>query len=159
MKAGYYAVKSGRKPGIYNTWTDCEAQVKEFSGAVYKKFDTYGDALKFLGRTPPAENFVLRTLNAYLGGARKNDTLGFCVIFKDNYTERSSRTYGSFSAKPCEKEAMWAPYFVGCYYAVREAQAMHYGQLVIYADKPGLYKWTHDRYGKYTYFTAGNASG
>ncbi|ORY22505.1 ribonuclease H-like domain-containing protein [Naematelia encephala] len=34
-KAGYYAVKSGRKPGIYTSWAECEEQIKGFSGFNY----------------------------------------------------------------------------------------------------------------------------
>lgn len=31
---GYYAVAKGRKPGIYGTWAECEAQVKGFPACV-----------------------------------------------------------------------------------------------------------------------------
>uniref|UniRef100_A0A336MY29 Ribonuclease H n=1 Tax=Culicoides sonorensis TaxID=179676 RepID=A0A336MY29_CULSO len=33
----FYAVANGKIPGIYKTWTECENQVKGFSGAKYKK--------------------------------------------------------------------------------------------------------------------------
>ena len=44
----YYAVKKGRKPGIYGTWAECETQVKGFSGAVYKKFNSLKEAESFI---------------------------------------------------------------------------------------------------------------
>ncbi|NLY20494.1 MAG: reverse transcriptase-like protein [Tissierellia bacterium] len=44
----YYAVKKGRKPGIYGTWAECETQVKGFSGAVYKKFNNLKEAESFI---------------------------------------------------------------------------------------------------------------
>lgn len=51
-KGGYYAVRKGHKPGIYLTWDECEAQVKSFPGAAYKKFATEADARAFLaGKT------------------------------------------------------------------------------------------------------------
>jgi viroplasmin and RNaseH domain-containing protein len=31
-KAGFYAVRVGRNPGIYTTWAEAEAQVKGFVG-------------------------------------------------------------------------------------------------------------------------------
>ena len=34
----YYAVKKGRKTGIFTTWDDCKAQVNGYKGAVYKSF-------------------------------------------------------------------------------------------------------------------------
>ena len=40
VKQKYYVVWTGRKPGIYNSWSECEAQVKGFTGAEYKSFST-----------------------------------------------------------------------------------------------------------------------
>lgn len=34
----YYAVRNGRASGVYNTWSDCESQVKGFAGNQYKSF-------------------------------------------------------------------------------------------------------------------------
>ncbi|UQS82211.1 ribonuclease H family protein [Bombilactobacillus folatiphilus] len=44
----YYAVKSGRQPGIYQTWADCQRQVTGFSGAQFKSFVTLAQAQAFL---------------------------------------------------------------------------------------------------------------
>lgn len=48
VKGAFYAVKAGRKTGVFTTWAECEAQVKGFSGAEYKKFDTMEEANAFL---------------------------------------------------------------------------------------------------------------
>ncbi|CAG8764414.1 37082_t:CDS:2 [Racocetra persica] len=45
---GYYAIRKGRKPGIYLTWDECEAQVNEFRNAMYKKFSIRIEAQKFI---------------------------------------------------------------------------------------------------------------
>ncbi len=47
--AFYYAVQKGKKPGVYNSWDECKAQVTGFSGAVYKKFSTRAEAETFAG--------------------------------------------------------------------------------------------------------------
>ncbi|EEB91647.1 hypothetical protein MPER_09965 [Moniliophthora perniciosa FA553] len=47
-KGGFYAVHTGRIPGIYSTWTECEAQVKGFANAKYKKFSMQEEAEEFL---------------------------------------------------------------------------------------------------------------
>jgi ribonuclease HI len=47
-----YAVAIGRQPGIYNTWADCELQVKGFSSAKYKSFYTQEEAQMFIGLQP-----------------------------------------------------------------------------------------------------------
>ncbi len=44
----WYAVRSGRNPGIYNNWGECKLQVDGFKGPVYKKFTNYDDAHQFL---------------------------------------------------------------------------------------------------------------
>eukprot|EP01126_Amoeba_proteus_P012855 TRINITY_DN15331_c0_g1_i1.p1 TRINITY_DN15331_c0_g1~~TRINITY_DN15331_c0_g1_i1.p1 ORF type:complete len:150 (+),score=18.90 TRINITY_DN15331_c0_g1_i1:84-533(+) len=44
----FYAVKSGRNPGIYTDWTSCEDQVKGFSGAKFQKFGQILDAEMWL---------------------------------------------------------------------------------------------------------------
>lgn len=54
-KKKYYAVKVGVKPGIYETWAECEAQTKGFSGAQYKSFSSMSEAEKFISG---AENNV-----------------------------------------------------------------------------------------------------
>ncbi|XP_004922968.1 ribonuclease H1 [Bombyx mori] len=47
-KMPFYAVAKGRTSGIFMTWADCEAQVKGFSGAKYKKFDTINQAQDYV---------------------------------------------------------------------------------------------------------------
>lgn len=37
-KQKYYVVWKGRNPGVYETWAECEAQVKGFAGAEFKSF-------------------------------------------------------------------------------------------------------------------------
>ena len=49
MAKKFYAVKAGRTPGIYETWSDCEKQVKGFGGAIYKSFPTKSEAQAFIG--------------------------------------------------------------------------------------------------------------
>ncbi|XP_052747532.1 uncharacterized protein LOC112058451 [Bicyclus anynana] len=47
-KMPFYAVAKGRVSGIFNSWPDCESQVKGYSGARYKKFDTITAAQEFI---------------------------------------------------------------------------------------------------------------
>ncbi|MCC2248877.1 ribonuclease H family protein [Virgibacillus sp. AGTR] len=37
-KTKFYTVRKGRRPGVYNSWAECEAQVKGFKGAEFKSF-------------------------------------------------------------------------------------------------------------------------
>ena len=49
MAKRFYAVKRGRKTGLYTVWAECAAQVKGFQGAVYKGFMTEEEARAWLG--------------------------------------------------------------------------------------------------------------
>lgn len=47
-KKGYYAVAKGRVTGVFETWEECEQQVKGVSGPVFKKFKTREEANAFV---------------------------------------------------------------------------------------------------------------
>jgi len=59
-KQKYYVVWRGNRPGIYDSWEECQAQVKGVAGAQYKSFETlalaraafdrpYSEAVEFRG--------------------------------------------------------------------------------------------------------------
>lgn len=51
-KKKYYVVWKGVTPGVYDSWTACQLQIKGYKGALYKSFDTREEAEKTL-ITPP----------------------------------------------------------------------------------------------------------
>lgn len=58
MAKKVYAVKNGRRTGIFDTWPECEAQVIGFPGAQYKSFKAREEARAYLenrGPKAPAE--------------------------------------------------------------------------------------------------------
>jgi len=44
----YYTVWKGQKIGVFESWDDCKAQIKDFPGAQYKSFATFEAAKKAL---------------------------------------------------------------------------------------------------------------
>ena len=48
----FYAVRAGRKPGVYRTWSDCEHQTTGFPGSRFKKFMTECEAIAFIENKP-----------------------------------------------------------------------------------------------------------
>lgn len=44
MRRKYYVVWQGLSPGIYDSWEECEEQVRGFAGAKYKAFNNIEDA-------------------------------------------------------------------------------------------------------------------
>ncbi len=84
----FYAVRKGRRPGVYTTWPSCEEQVKEYPGAVYKAFPTKAQALAFVGESlpcanalPPGETFpTTDTIHVWVDGSclpKSNGRLNF----------------------------------------------------------------------------------
>ncbi|MCL6267348.1 viroplasmin family protein [Flagellimonas myxillae] len=45
-KKKFYVVWKGKRPGIYESWDDCKAQIEGFKGAQYKSFSLFADAKK-----------------------------------------------------------------------------------------------------------------
>ncbi len=43
-KQKYYVVWEGNQPGIYNSWEECQRQIKGHPSAKYKAFDTFPEA-------------------------------------------------------------------------------------------------------------------
>ena len=70
----YYAVKNGRETGIFESWEECQKQIINFSGAVYKKFTDLKAAEKFLYDNEVEENTSddLSGLHAYVDGSFSN---------------------------------------------------------------------------------------
>ncbi|XP_078503997.1 ribonuclease H1 isoform X1 [Lissotriton helveticus] len=93
----YYAVRAGRKPGVYKNWDECKAQVDKFPSARYKKFASEEDAWAFVGidQNPrPAAQPVQETNDVHLPVKCEK---------KDIKIEKSSpkkRTHGQISSLP-----------------------------------------------------------
>lgn len=153
MKSCVYAVKNGKKPGIYRTWDECKAQVHEFPGAVYKKFDTYAEALEYLGQLTSKDVPIYRRLIAYIGSGKDEDILGVGIVFYTPDTAESTSFSAAFSRKPCQNIAKWAPYFLGCYYAIQKALAESYQEVTICTTRPELKFWCRRDYGSYTHMS------
>ncbi|KAJ2964144.1 hypothetical protein NQZ79_g1000 [Umbelopsis isabellina] len=83
----FYAVRTGRKPGIYKQWSECELQVKGFPNARYKKFMTEAEANAFIsmGAKEPEANVGLE---AAPGKARHTSTGSFIVDIFPSSTSR-----------------------------------------------------------------------
>lgn len=58
-KQKYYVVWAGLKPGIYDSWTECQLQTKGVVGARFKSFDTREEAEQALAGMP--EDYLTRT--------------------------------------------------------------------------------------------------
>ena len=89
----FYAVKNGRKKGIFNTWAECQEQVKGFKGAKFKSFSSLEEAENFI-KDDTTE--IDTSLLAYVDGSYNKDTntsgygLALVVDREVIYTDKKS---------------------------------------------------------------------
>lgn len=93
----FYAVKSGRKTGIFDTWKECEEQVRGFSSAVYKSFTSLEAARDFLaeGDSPQVEpenttSHVFESQTQYVQNSQEK-----AIAYVDGSFDGKSNVYGS----------------------------------------------------------------
>ncbi|NLV75571.1 MAG: RNase H [Tissierellia bacterium] len=147
MAKYYYAVKEGREIGVYETWGECEAQVKGYSGAVYKKFSTYEEAENFvynIERNVEEKDMSSIKENeaiAYVDGSfdATNKIYSYGVIL---FTTEGKFTY---SQKEDDKNLVdmrnVAGEIRGAMVAMKEAINMNKDVLYLHYDYMGIEKW------------------
>ena len=86
----FYAVYKGRHRGVFQTWEDCLAQVTNFKGGVFRKFESYDDALTF-------------SMNGKLSVERQEEIRTLKSI-KQESKSSSSGTKSKSNLEPLEKE-------------------------------------------------------
>ena len=83
----FYAVKNGRETGIFNSWEECQKQIKGFSGAQFKSFSTKKEAEDYLvDKIKEVEDiFEVDGVYAYIDGSfdREKGIYGSGVVIVD----------------------------------------------------------------------------
>lgn len=98
----FYAVRKGRKTGIYSTWSECEAQVKGFPQAEYKSFRQRADAESYLQGNEVSNLKKKSPSSAVQSGWKDPDILLF--------TDGGSRNHGNHAGDHvhADDKAAWA---------------------------------------------------
>lgn len=149
MAAKVYAVKKGKKPGIYHSWSACKAMVDGYPGAVYKSFKTLEEANAFLGD-------ALTTADKAVP-ENGQETLPVVYAFVDgSYNIAKKRYgYGGFLVHDGEREILQgcgedaemasmrnvAGEVLGSMAAIRRAIELSLPELTIYYDYMGIEMW------------------
>ncbi len=150
----FYAVKVGTKPGVYETWNDCKAQVKGVSGAVYKSFPTKSQALDFLGGEPerkagskegtglPDWPDTPDTVYAYVDGSFDVKTMRYGSGVVLLYADQTTKTLSVMGEDP---ELVEMRNVSGEIYAaelaMRQVLEEGYHRVVIFHDYAGIRHW------------------
>ncbi|WP_125544670.1 ribonuclease H family protein [Levilactobacillus lindianensis] len=103
MAQKYYAVRKGKKPGIYRTWPETQRQVNGFSGAQYKSFGTAAEAQAFMTGQAEAKSTTKRRQATPTSAAPIDADITV-------YTDGGSRNTGNVAGGHvrAEDKAAWA---------------------------------------------------
>lgn len=145
MANKYYAVKAGRKTGIYETWEECKEQIDGYKGQAYKSFKLLDDAYEYMGYTSNNDHRILYpetgVMTAYVDGSYNDATKEFSygmIAFVGEETIRDSKAFND------EKLAAMrnvAGEIKGAEASMRLAIEKKCGTLHIYHDYEGIAKW------------------
>lgn len=144
-KNKFYAVKSGKRPGIYLTWEACKNEVHGFPGAVYKSFPTRAEAERYLeadGQQPDGvETLSEGSAVAYVDGSYNTATkeYGCGVVFLADGEEVQIAQKGG--NKDLASMRNVAGEILGAELAMKKAVEMGIRKLSIYHDYQGIASW------------------
>jgi len=156
--ANFYAVKQGRKPGVYDTWAQCEEQIKGFSGAKYKKFTSLKEAEIFAGIFDEKNNMdkdmefekvreEQDTLYAYVDGSfnNKEKVAGYGLVLVKN-DQVIFKDLGAFRSMEMNESKNVFGEIRGALKAVELAIANDFKEITIVYDYMGIECWAKDRW-------------
>ena len=144
-----YAVRKGRKSGLFYSWPVCQEQIKGYSGAEYKSFPTEEEAKKYLAggaviaQLPPIEtgepapNTMLAYVNGSYNLATKEYSAGVVALWQGK-----EKTFSEKADDPSLKSMRnVAGEIMGAQIAMNYAVEQQASTLVIYHDYEGVEKW------------------
>ncbi|MDY2590311.1 MAG: ribonuclease H family protein [Agathobacter sp.] len=142
MASKYYAVKKGKKPGVYRTWDECKAQTDGFSGAIFKSFKTQEEAEAFIGikkedtiedKKPQVYAFVDGSFNV------KTGVYGYGGFLFDGQDKHILSGSGDDAEMATMRNV--AGEILGSMAAVEKAIELGIKELSIYYDYMGIEMW------------------
>lgn len=138
----YYAVKVGRETGIFESWEECQKQIINFSGAVYKKFNDIKAAEKFLNDDAENSNIIddLSGLHAYIDGSFSNllQETGYGAVILHN--GEIKHTISGKSKKYVDMRNVAGELFAAGM-AVKWAVDNGYKEITLHHDYSGISAW------------------
>lgn len=157
-KKKFYAVKQGRKTGMFLTWDDCKKQVMGYPGAIYKSFGTEAEAKEYLGISGTAAgNFSEGNMSASDGRQSVNPASDAVEIYVDGSYHAATKefSYGmvvlidgreeKFSQKMTDPELSQmrnvAGEIKGSEAAMQYALDHEIPSIIIYHDYQGIASW------------------
>lgn len=136
----FYAVRKGRNPAIYRTWSEAEREVKGFKGAEFKSFKTEQEALEYMNNRK--KQILMDGLTAYVDGSYDKRTkragFGAVLIFNDEVIKETAE---ETTVDPDDNLWNVTAEIEGVLYAVTYAIDNGYDKIHVHYDYAGLEKW------------------
>lgn len=141
----FYAVRKGRKPGIYNTWPECNEQVKGYKGAEYKSFTDEYDAVDYVNKEK--ENITPEDIRktgrpyAFVDGSfnESKGIYGFGGFLVAKDTKIILQGNGTDPEMACMRNV--AGEILGATEAIKKAIELNLSELIIFYDYTGIEQW------------------
>lgn len=142
-KNKFYAIRKGKKTGIFTDWNECKKYVFGASGAEYKGFVTYEEAKAFMGNGSTDTDDTPRegAVYAYVDGSYREDIKSFsygAVIFVNGEKIEMSHAYDDPEYSELRNVA---GEIVGAARVMRYCMENGIDKLDIYHDYTGIAKW------------------
>lgn len=137
----YYAVRVGRKPGIYHTWDECKRETVGFKGASFKKFSTLEDAKAFINEKEEKkkESAEKDELLVYVDGSYRNkDKSHSYGVYM--YNDEEEYTYSKRFFKNSEMRNVSGE-IKGAMRAMEEAVKLGKKKIYLHYDYEGIRSW------------------
>ena len=137
-----YAVRNGRSCGLFYSWTECQKQIKGFSNAEYKSFQTLDEAAAYLNRKDTAEpEHDENTLCAYVDGSFdvKTGRYGCGVVLLYNGEIKTMNKAGDDQTLASMRNV--AGEITASEMAMHYALENNLNKIIIYHDYAGIAKW------------------
>lgn len=145
MAKKVYAVRKGNKPGIYETWAECQAQVNGFSGAEYKSFTSLNEAKAYISneeklKTKIQKNKVTEAV-AYVDGSYDKASNQFSCGVVMFYAGQEERFAKAFDDPELAEMNNVAGELKGSEMAIQFCLDKDIKGLTIHYDYEGIEKW------------------
>lgn len=140
MPSKFYAVKKGKKPGVYTTWAQCKAMVDGYKGAQYKSFPTREEAEVFADITPKTPEKEPE-IYAFVDGSynHKTKTYGYGGYLMHHGTKEILKGAGTDPEMASMRNV--AGEVLGSTAAIKKALELGLKEIAIYYDYMGIEMW------------------
>lgn len=143
--AKFYAIRVGRKPGIYTTWPEAQKQVIKFAGAQYKSFPTKAEAEAYINggnQMKQSDGHPKDVLLAYVDGSfnKVMRQYGSGIVFLKNEAVLAKLSIPGNDPLYVDSYQI-AGEVIATVEAVKWAKEQGETRVVIYYDYQGIESW------------------